>query len=263
MPPRAIGALSLSSKLRSNSSAIDGLRQSGALRMLFPSGPDLTAMMINTSGGVTSGDQLSISSKAGEGSFLTVTTQAAERAYRADDKAPGRINTSITVEDRATFHWLPQELILFEGAKLQRRLQMDLYGQASLLMVEPIVFGRLAMGETLTNASFSDQIVINRDGMPIYIDGLKLEGDLSKQLASPALGGGAVAVASVVLVRSDAAALLDPVRTRLPSTGAASLLADDILSVRLLASDSFLLRKWLVPVLELLRGAPLPTSWRL
>ena len=50
------------------------------MKALFPRGHGVQAIMINTSGGLTGGDQLDIEASAGTGSHLTLTTQAAERA---------------------------------------------------------------------------------------------------------------------------------------------------------------------------------------
>jgi len=261
--PRALGSLFLSSKLRGSTSAIDELHQSGCLRALFPNNEDMSATIINTAGGITGGDKLKVAASAGAGSSLTLTTQAAERAYKSNGETAGRLSTKLSVGAAATLHWLPQELILFDGAHFDRRLQIDLEPDASLLMVEPIVFGRKAMRERVQEARFSDQVMIRREGKPIYIDGLQLSGNIADQLASASVAGDAISVASVVLVRKDAPVLIKSLRDTLSRSVGISLLADDILSLRFLAADSFLLRKQLVPVLQTLRGAELPTSWRL
>jgi len=50
-------------------------------------------------------------------------------------------------------------------------------------------------------------------------------------------------------------------RALLPDTAGASLLAKDVLVLRLLAPDSFTLRKVLVPVLRLLNDTEIPRCW--
>lgn len=219
--------------------------------------------MVNTAGGITGGDQYTLAATVGAGGTLTLTTQAAERAYRAQVGEIGSVATTLTVEDHATLNWLPQELILFDHCALRRRLQIDLHGSAELLMVEPVVFGRAAMNERLTEVFFRDYIRINRDAQPIYLDGMDLSGDAAAHTARRAIAGGARAMASVVLVRPDAAAQLDALRAMLPPTAGASLLANDILVVRQLAEDSFALRRDLMPILSHLTNNSLPISWRL
>ena len=261
--PRAHGRLDLSTKARGVTSAIDRLRSNGSMKALFPRRPGrVEAICINTSGGLTGGDHLQIHALAGAGSNLCLTTQAAERAYRA---ASGfaRMETVLGVEAGAMLHWLPQELILFEGAALRRRLACDLAADARLLLVEPVVFGRAAMGETLRDVAFDDRIEITRTGAPLYHDALHLTGDVLALMKRRATAGGAGAMASVLYVAPDAEAQLAPVRAALPDTGGASLLRSDVLVLRVVAADSHELRRSLVPVLDRLSADKLPTSWRL
>ena len=160
-------------------------------------------------------------------------------------------------------HWLPQELILFEGARLRRRLRADLASDARLLLVEPVIFGRGAMGEHLNDVGFDDRIEVWREGVPLYVDAVHLTGDLEARMARAALGGGAGAMASLVYVAPDAEAHLPPLREMLPETCGVSLMREDLLILRMLARDSLNLRRSLLPVLDRLSRDTLPTSWRL
>ncbi|WP_112315412.1 urease accessory protein UreD [Rhodovulum viride] len=264
--PRAQGEVRLSSKPGPRGSVLAGLRQSGAFKAVFPraaplpGGTPLDAVLVNTAGGITGGDRFCCTLEAGAGSHLRVTTQAAERAYRAQPGETGQVANRLRVAPGARLDWLPQETILFEGCRLDRSLVVDLAPGARLLLVEPLVFGRAAMGETLRAARFRDRIEIRRGGVPLYLDALRFEGDVAAQLARPAVAAGAGALASLVLVAPEAAAHLAPIRTLLPATGGASLLAGDVLALRLLAPDSYHLRKVLIPVLTRLTEA-LPRSW--
>lgn len=264
--PRAIGAGTLS--VRANNAGktqIEKLRHSGATKLVFPKGygPDLEAILVNTAGGITGGDHFSLDIALQPNAAFTLTTQAAERAYRAQPDEIGQVTNTVTVASGAQLHWLPQELILFDHSALKRRLNIELAKDARLVMVEPIVFGRAAMRESLTQVEFRDHITLTRGGHPIFIDKTTLQGNATRHLARAAIAGGAGALASIVIVRPDAATLLDPIREKLGSAAGASLIADDVLVVRLLAQDSFDLRRTLVPVLERATGNSLPISWRL
>ena len=241
------------------------LRQSGSLKLVFPQthSPDAEAILVNTAGGITGGDQFSLDIEVQTGAALNITTQAAERAYRAQRGEIGCVTTDISVQDGASLNWLPQELILFDRCALRRRLTIDLAARASLLMVEPVVFGRAAMPEVLRDVMFRDRISITREGCPIYIDGIDLYGNAAAHLARPAIANGAGAMASVVMVAPDVERHLKTVRALLPRTAGASLLAKDVLVIRQLATDSFELRRTLIPVLDHLTKHSLPTSWSL
>lgn len=235
------------------------------MKLVFPTTyrHDAEAIIVNTAGGITGGDTFSVSATVGSGASLTLTTQAAERAYKAQKGEVGKVDTQLKVASNARLNWLPQEMILFNKSALHRRLSIDLEPDAQLLMVEPVVFGRAAMDETLGDVFFDDRIVIRRNGRPCYLDGMTLTGNAVETLASPAVAGGAGAMASMVFISPQASFILDQVRAFLPDTAGASMIADDILVLRALAPDSLELRRSLLPVLDLLTNDTLPTSWRL
>ncbi|WP_299350884.1 urease accessory protein UreD [uncultured Shimia sp.] len=250
-------------KRRGNTTVLDHFRQSGSLKCLYPrvTGHTMQAVLVNTAGGVTGGDQFCTTVTTAPETDLTLTTQACERAYRAQSGEVGEICTRLGVAPRATLNWLPQETLLFDGCAVSRQLTVDLAEGARFLMVEPMIFGRAAMGENLTNCTFSDRIEIRRGGAPLYLDAMRLTGDVRAHLARPFIANGAGAMASVVLVCNSAEAHLDPVRHLLPETAGASLLQPDVLVLRMLAEDSYALRQSLIPILTRLSGGPLPRCW--
>lgn len=264
--PRAIGAANLSVRVdEAGTTRIVNLRQSGSSKLVFPAThrPDVEATLINTAGGITGGDCFDLNVQVQENASLTVTTQTAERAYRAQIGEVAKVTTHLSVAKGGLLQWLPQELILFDRCALSRQLDIQLNAGAQLLMVEPIVFGRTMMRETLDDVLFRDRIKITRAGRPIYIDGMDLQGDAHTHLSAPATAGSAGAMTSVVMVSPKAEAQLNAVRAMLPTTAGASLLAPDMLVIRHLAPDSFDLRRSLLPVLNQLSNNTLPTSWRL
>ena len=235
---------------------------SGSSKLLFPRALDaLQAVYLNSSGGVTGGDAFDITATAREGAHLAITTQAAERVYRALPGETGHVDTRLTLEAGARLDWLPQETILFDGAALDRRLSVEMAGDARLLLCEPLIFGRAAMGESVTELRHADRIDIARAGRLVWSDRLRLNGDAAACLADPAIAEGARAMATVVLAAPGAAAQVAPLRGMLPETGGVSALDPDLLVLRLLAIDGFELRRHLCPILRRLSGAELPRPW--
>lgn len=263
--PRARGELMLSAKAAPHGNVLSDLRQAGAFKVLFPRprAKALDAMFVNTAGGVTGGDRFNLSARAEAGSELTLTTQACERAYRAQPSETGVIRTRLQVDAGARVNWLPQETILFEGCRLDRALRVDLAPDARLLLVEPLIIGRAAMGEEVRDGHLQDRIEVTRDGHPIFVDSIRLSGDIAAHMDRPAIGNGARAMASVLFVAPEAEAHLDTLRDMLPATGGASLIKPDILFLRVLAPDGHALRRTLLPVLDRLTGQALPICWRL
>ena len=218
--------------------------------------------MINTSGGLTGGDRFEVQATAQEDSHLILTTQAAERAYRSPS-GTARVRTDLTVKRKAVFHWLPQEFILFDGAAVERQLTVDISPGAECVLVEPLIFGRRAMGETLTNAKLHDTVTLRHDGAPIYWDKISLSGPISDHLDRPAIAAGMTALASVLYYGPSAEVLLPRIRGLLPETGGVSEPRQGLLCIRILAEDGYLLRRSLVPILETLTNTHLPKSWSL
>ncbi len=125
------------------------MHEAGSLRVRFPS-PEtraLAAVLVNTAGGVAGGDRFGISIDAGQDTALTLTTAAAEKVYRSHGPS-ATIDVSLRVAGGAHLAWLPQETILFDRARLARRIDIELDENASLLLAEIVVFGRAAMDET-------------------------------------------------------------------------------------------------------------------
>ncbi|MBO9472910.1 urease accessory protein UreD [Shimia sp. R10_1] len=256
--------------MRAGSSVLDDLRLSGSSRVLFPHAnyargrtKALQAVLLNTAGGITGGDRFSVAAAAGAGSHLTVTTQAAERAYRSIDAKPGQLETTLTLEKNAQLDWLPQETILFDGASLSRSLTVTMHKTARFLMVEPLIFGRTAMGETVRKADIFDRITLTRGDELLFADRVKLSGNIQAHLDRATIAGGARAMATLLLAAPDAGRHLDKLRALLPATAGASEIRDGLLFARILAEDGHALRQSLIPALTLLHGADIPRTWML
>jgi urease accessory protein len=129
------------------------------------------------------------------------------------------------------------------------------------LIFEPLVLGRQAMGETVREVLFRDQWRVWRDGALVFADAINLTGDAAALMARQAIGQGARAMATVLLAGSAAAERYR--QLRLDGLSGASLIADDLLLVRLLADDGFDLRRQLIPVISMLADVPIPRVWRL
>lgn len=253
----------MSAKRRGAASVLGGLRQSGSLKALFPrpAGKSLQAVLVNTAGGVTGGDRFRLHVTAGAETHLTLTTQAAERAYRAANGETGRIRNALRVEAGARLNWLPQETILFDGCALRRTLSVELEEGAQLLLVEPLVFGRAAMGERLSHAIFHDRIEIRRGATPLFLDAISLVGDVAAHLARPVIADSAGAMATLLYVAQDAETFLSDLRLMLPTAAGASLISNDMLVIRAVDTDSHALRRYLIPILNRLTGDALPRPW--
>ncbi|MGI3163193.1 urease accessory protein UreD [Pseudooceanicola sp. 200-1SW] len=241
------------------------MHQAGSLKALFPASRQqtLNAVFLNTSGGVTGGDRFHIEAEAEEGAQLMLTSQAAERFYRAQPDETGRMEIALRVGAGARLDWLPQETILFDGARVARRFEVDLAEDARFLAVEPLISGRLAMGELVKSGSQSDLWRVRRAGKLTFADNFRLKGDIDAQLARPAVAGGNRAMAALLFAAPGAERLLPALRDLLGPLGGASCVAKDLLFARILAEDGYELRRRLIPAITRLSGQDIPKTWTL
>src|SRR5579864_6351092 len=103
------------------------LHEAGSLRVRFPSPEDdgLSAVLVNTAGGIAGGDRFDIDIASTGDARLTVTTAAAEKIYRAEGPA-AELNVTLKAEGRSHLAWLPQETILFDRARIRRCIDVEL-----------------------------------------------------------------------------------------------------------------------------------------
>lgn len=239
------------------------LAESGSMRARMPRVPEgLEAALVNTAGGVACGDHFSIAGETGEGASLILATPAAEKVYRSDGEA-ARIDVRLAAGAGSTLHWLPQETILFDAARLVRRYQVDVAPNAHFLSFEAVVCGRRARGEAMREGLISDQWRLRRGGELIYADAFRIAGAIADQLARPAIGKGAAAFATCLYVAPDAEARLEEVRDLLAGSacecGASAW--NGLLAVRWLAADIETLRRDATSFLMGFRGAAMPRVW--
>ncbi len=191
-----------------------------------------------------------------------VTSQAAEKIYRAAG-GPSRITLTLKAAPRACIDWLPQETILFDRARVARRIDVDMAADARVTICEAIVFGRAAMGERMQTGSVCDHWRIRRGGKLVLADALRLEGPIEEILARSAVAEGASAVATVVRVAPDAEARLEALRAAFDADVEAGASAfDGILVARFIARDGFVLRRAIVAALGAI-GSPPPRAYPL
>ena len=87
------------------------------------------------------------------------------------------MDIAVTVGEGATLDWLPQETIVFQGARLKRRTVADVAAGGSLLACEMVVLGRAASGERFTSGLLLDAWSVRRAGKLAWTDTLRVEGE--------------------------------------------------------------------------------------
>jgi urease accessory protein len=261
---RASGESRVAFDLRGGRTRLGDLYQRDPCRVLFPApetGEPPLAVLLTTSGGVTDGDSLKMAIEIGPGASAVATTQAAEKIYRAA-KGDGHcaIDVAVRVGGDAVLDWLPQETIVFEGARLKRRTVAEVEPGGSLLACEMVVLGRAASGETFTKGLLLDSWSVRRTGRLAWTDALRVEG----QTPTGAGFGAANALATVIGVWDEPQPLFEKARGLLESAAgdvrAGVTLVNGVMVARLLG-EATMVRHAAIRFLSDFRGRRLPRVW--
>jgi len=263
---RATGHIALSVAVSGGRTRRKLVHEDGSLRVRFPNAaPEaLEAVIVNTGGGMTGGDRFSIDIALEAGSMLIAGTAAAEKVYRSNGP-DAEMAVTLEVAEGASLTWLPQETILFDQARLTRRIDVDLARGGSLLMAEAVVLGRAAHGEAMNRGYLADHWRMRHGGKLIYADTARLDGTIADKLGHAAVLAGGIAFATVLCAPANDAMLgekLEQVRalgdTFQSEVGISAW--NGIAVARFCAKDGATLRHDLIAVLAAL-GTSVPRLW--
>jgi len=222
------------------------LYQKSPIRALFPrtgDGRSREAVLVNTSGGVAGGDSLQFTVSALSGASIAVTTQAAEKIYRALDQS-ARISTKLNVGNEAKLAWLPQETIVFNHARLSRRTEIEILPGSELLALECLVLGRAARGEKLSAGAIIDTWQVSKNGRLLWGDTFRLTDAVFSHLSRKALLGDSTAIATLLYFGPDLEEWLQLIRAQSVSLDCqcGGTLVGEIVVARFAAKSSFELK---------------------
>jgi len=230
------------------------LYQKAPIRVLFPrTGHDraLEAVIVNTSGGVAGGDQLQANVAVSTGASISVTTQAAEKIYRALDQS-ACITTRLKVDSGAKLAWLPQETIVFNHARLRRCTEIEISTGSQLLALECLVLGRAAHGEKLSAGAIADSWQVKKNGRLEWADTFRLTDEVFPHVSRKALLWDSSAIATLLYFGPDLEERLQLIRAQSVSFDChwGATLVGGVLVARFAARSSFGLRGTLRTLLE-------------
>lgn len=160
------------------------------------------AVLVNTSGGIAGGDRLESSVTAMDNASIAVTTQAAERVYRAINES-AHITTTLRAFDAAKLAWLPQETIVFNRARVCRRTQIEVSSGSELLALEWLVLGRAAHGEKISAGDIMDSWRVRKDGRLVWADSFRATDEVFSHLSRKALLSDCTALATLLYFGPD------------------------------------------------------------
>jgi len=205
--------------------------------------------LLHPPSGLVGGDQLQLRARLGAGSQVLLTTPAATKFYRSAGPT-ARLQQTLELADGAAGEWLPQENILFDGARAWLNTRIELHGSARFIGWEITCFGRPACAEHFGRGRADVGFELYRDGRPLLLDRLRVDG--TSPAGGAALRGHAVS-ASLIATGADRALL-----ERLREVDAAAVLGGvtllgDVIVCRALAALTAPVRDWFERLWTLLR----------
>lgn len=220
-------------------------------RAFYPEGDLCHIYLLHPPGGVAGGDSLNIKIDLAEGSFALITTPGATKFYRTIEPVASLQQTlNVTA---ASLEWMPQENILFPGAKVELSTTVQLHDNATFIGWEINCLGRPVNDERFSHGSAIFTFSLLRDGLPVLHERQLIETE--KDLSSVA-GLRGNAVFGTLYATTDDAHLLNLIRQQFNDEYNQVLgitLVDGLLIARYLGNSTETARKLFITIWKLLR----------
>lgn len=200
-------SLSLGFEARGGRTVLARRQQRGPLavqRPFYPEGAPCHLYLLHPPGGVVGGDSLDIRAEVASGAHALVTTPGATKFYRSAGAQALQTQT-LQVADGAVLEWLPQENILFAGAKVRLATEIRLRGSARFIGWECHCLGRPVNHESFLSGQARFQFALYRDDRPLFCDRLNIMA--TRDLQRPSGLRGQPVIATLVATGADPAAL--------------------------------------------------------
>lgn len=143
-------------------------------RPFYPEGGLCHVYLLHPPGGVVAGDQLCINAHVDNGAEVLITTPAAGKFYRSEGEQASQ-TVNLKIESNAVLEWLPQETIIYQGARLVSSVNVELEDDARFIGWEILAFGRPAAGEGFSSGEALLNWRILRNGKPLYLEKMRLD----------------------------------------------------------------------------------------
>nr|WP_233148878.1 urease accessory protein UreD [Shimwellia pseudoproteus] len=205
-------------------------------RPFYPEGHPCHLYLLHPPGGVVGGDRLDIHLTLNQGCHTLVTMPGATKFYRSGGPQ-ACVDQQFQLADGAILEWLPQDSILFPGARVAVRTVFSLAPSSVLLAWDLLCLGQPVRGEPFSHGDYENRLEVWLAGEPLSIERLSLcDGDLSTVAGYPWVGSLLFWPGSDTLLE-DIRHCLEQYLTRAEARAGATL-NDGLLSVRILARDN-------------------------
>ncbi len=257
-PTRWRAQLRLRFSRRADETILSAREHLGPLRVQRPFYPEARrrchVYVLHPPGGLVSGDELGIDVQVEQDAWALLTTPGAGKYYRSDGHRSVAQQQHLHVDTGAVLEWLPQENILFDGARADVLTQVELQGDAKFLGWEISCLGRPASGERLRHCALRQRFELWREHQPIWLERSRYEQNSALFDAAWGLRGASV-VGTLVCTNRDPAAA-DAVRDAVsidPDEWFGVTQLDEVLVCRYLGHQGLRARARFIQAWEILR----------
>jgi urease accessory protein len=228
-------------------------------KALHPEGPGVCqAIVVHPPGGIAEGDRLSLTVDVGVRAHAQLTTPGAAKWYRCR-AATARQTIDARVAAGAILEWLPQEAIVFDGARVETATTVALAGDAAFVGWDIVGLGRTASGERFDYGSVRQRFELVRDGALVWTERAMLEARDARAASPAGLNGRPMFGTFVVAMPAIADELLARCRrvdaAGLGATEAAVTRLPGVLLARCRGDAPAAARRWFAALWEAVRPA--------
>lgn len=264
--------LALTYERRGGRSVLAARRHDGPLvvqKTLYPEGDGVChTIVVHPPGGIAGGDDIQLSARLKSGAQALLTTPGAGKWYRSAGPW-ARQTIRFELDEDTALEWLPQENIVFAGARAELSMEVRLKGDASFIAWEVFCLGRTGAGESFTHGALRARTRIERDGRPLWFEQARLDGGGAALHSAIVMAGQPVAATLMAVSRRLDMALLRACREPKPATGMGGVtLLDGVLIGRYLGPSSEAAKNYFIALWRILRPALMarqavePRIWR-
>jgi len=144
-------------------------------KALYPEGDAVChAIVLHPPAGIAGGDAIELSLRAGERSSVLVTTPGAAKWYRSSGPVASQ-RIRLEAAAGSTVEWLPQENIVFDGARADITWRADLAADARLIAWDIFCLGRTGSGERFERGECRIETRIVREGRVAFVERARIE----------------------------------------------------------------------------------------
>ena len=232
-------------------------------RLFYPEGSLAHVYILHPPGGVVGGDQLHIRLDVADKAQVLCTTPGSGKFYLSAGEW-ALLEQTLRVESGASLEWLPQENILFAGARLQARTRIELEDGAVFIGWDINCLGRPSSCERFEHGAFDSRLMFYHQQKMLLVETQRV---FAKQTLNAAAGLRGYPMQANLLAFPCTQRHLEMVRECPASDLLGATLIDGLLVVRALGNNSETLKQQLTVIWQTLRpellGRPavLPRIW--